>query len=268
MPTAMAVASDTLLPAPPCEEDIDWGDEIKCGDQFPGFLPDNYECNAPNPPGALGNTDKCYKFPEYWKLYYYSYFKRVDEEGGKTMAARCGGGKGCELLNNTAHFEKVWTWGWERVSRKDVVQALRQGPPARIWGQPRAPRWPSACPNPVGQSSPCGAPVLQNAWIPADRFFAKTWEVTYKAIDEMDAEEIKNIFPNGRGQDCGPMFEQVGSRWIPINTIDDLPPLDSEYQPCSCECNCGSSKRARTCQGSYCLASSTKYPDFSRTLPF
>ena len=251
---------------------VEWGDECE-GLRRP-FDPANGCCQAPCPPGALGNTKCCKKKTEYWVQRWTCFWHTErDLPCGKGCGRPCEDqARGCRDEQPVrpgcdnrvpCAFTKKWRCNFYQVPRCEVLKRFACRPPAR-------------CPTPGdcyhGESE---------CFVPEDTYFARVWEIDYECcsnqvIPNEDCCIQQDSCLNPAGCACCGLYEVCHPRWVKITCKANLPPefpyeqpLPYYERPAAREA-CG--RAPALCAGSRCAVgpNANRSPDFwlSPVLPY
>ena len=177
------------------------------------YSPENFCCNAPNPPGALGNTDCCEKETLYFRQRWYCTWH-------KTAISCCGRQSDNAPIDpvppalEDCAWTKVWRCGFEKIKREEVLKCFCKGQPP-------------ACPHPTGGECEC--------WVPGDQFFAQIFETEYTLCKAYDPK-LNNQCPPCAGPSQSPdavadscaccgVYEKCVPKIVRIRSRKEIPPL-------------------------------------------
>jgi len=249
----MASTSQAHHPSYPDSCDHDEHDSRHCDKSPCGrYAPGNVFCNAPCPPGALCNTEKCDKRTEFYVQRWRCTWRKLD--------LKCCGPRG----HKECAWTKAWSCSFDSVSRCEVLKRLCCRPP---------PRCPADC-------DEC------DCFVPEDAFFAKVWEIEYEPCPDHEVSPYEHGYSNEAhpvdcegnpaGCACCGLNEILCPRWVKITCKSDIPasdpfavPLPYYERPCKPP---GCRRPPALCAGAGCRVgpSANRSPDFwlAPSLPF
>ena len=196
------------------------------GLDFP-FDPANVCCNAPNPPGALGNTCICGKKTKYFRQTWTCVWTQTP----------------LKCAEDDCAWTKAWRCNFYEVDRCDVCRHFCKRGPAR-------------CP----EKGACYTGECE-CTVPEDQFFAQVWDSTYEfcpkdgPVDPASCHE-RDAEGNPAGCACCGVFEKCKARLIKLNCKKDIP---SKEESCSC---CAPACREANCQSTGCKVKTSASPNF------
>ena len=222
------------------------------------------QCQAPYPPGTLGQALAGEKVRYYRQGWYCTWVRKKadcldpgDDEVDHPPSTWWGGHADADAEETSEQqaqqlsdatrklqcgYVQVWRCKWSEVTRSDVLAALAAT---------------SAC-------GGCDAGPAAKCDVPADIYFARIPKVTYAECNLVgtDIQDCNQCLSNDEARDCAccGVREVVGRDLVRIRSRKDVPKAEEG----SGSCAAATSK----CTEGQCKVSAAKSPSLARILPF